>query len=236
MTIKNWDRFLESVELNYTSDFEVIKNLCGPFFKEMSKMKDPELLFKGKYNTSNGETISPRCMKFKRRKGRIPVDMNEDISKILDKHSEEKFGFRMRGDGVFATKWQYHASSYMDGRTKPYVFFPVGDYRYVWSYKIKDLFTDIVGDDWYPDPDDYTEEQKNTGIGFDSKMWSMKKEVQEEIKDIFDNYELGSPENSTMDDIGPEEISFDCDEYLLVSIEDKVIMEEFGLGQYYYDV
>ena len=58
-----------------------------------------------------------------------------DIDNVFD----EDFGVRPRTQGAFTT------GSYADAGTygKPYLFFPIGEYKYIWSDRVKDMWINV---------------------------------------------------------------------------------------------
>lgn len=71
--------------------------------------------------------------------GRTPRDTPEDIHYELNYEFNEKFGWNVR-DGIFAS------SNYIDIQVYgvPKVFMPIGEYEFVWSPTIKDLYTKYI--------------------------------------------------------------------------------------------
>ena len=60
------------------------------------------------------------------------------LSKELDKVFKNKFGWKARSEGVFSVGDK--SSTFLYGR--PFYFFPIGRYKYLWSTHIGDLFCD----------------------------------------------------------------------------------------------
>ena len=69
------------------------------------------------------------------RTDRIPSDIKMEIHNEYDKLFYEKFGWKARSEGVFAS------GSKRISYGKPYLFFPVNGYKFVWSPDIFDLYT-----------------------------------------------------------------------------------------------
>ena len=106
---------------------KILNRDCAKFLKEMRGEYD--LLFRGSYKKVN------RIAKIKHNKERKPKDTPQELHDLLNKKFKKKFGWPVR-NGIFTT------SSYImaDGYGIPYKFFPIGDYKYVYSTKIEDLF------------------------------------------------------------------------------------------------
>ena len=101
-----------------------IRENCKPFLSEKVIM----------YRGSKKDI--PLMRKTRRRKMRKPKDTDIRIHKIADKFFMKKFGWKPRTQGVFAVGSRTSAMSY--GR--PYYFFPIGKFRYVWSPIKSDFF------------------------------------------------------------------------------------------------
>jgi hypothetical protein len=241
MKIKDWNRFIESIENNFREDFEKVRELCGPFLHEMGNMKgDPDILFRGMRNhvyniglgnNIRGEKLTEHVFKYPSRKDRIPTDTNKILTDIMDKYSLDKFGFRMRSEGTFATKRSEVAVDYGGS----FAFFPIGNYNYVWSYLVDDFYVYVSDLDWYPNRFTIEEYEKGYGLKFNEKDWFNRPEVQSEIKKYLDNYIEGGPDNSTMGEVSKEEISFNCEEYLVLDLDYHYVCDEFGFTKYRHD-
>jgi len=70
------------------------------------------------------------------RKDRRPFSTDYREHEMIDKMFEKEFGWKVRSNSVFATSNEFDADTY--GR--PYLFFPVGKFKYVWSPKVRDLW------------------------------------------------------------------------------------------------
>jgi hypothetical protein len=108
---------------------KVISNNCKPFLKEIKPIGAP-------LQRGIKSTIIDTYIRRKSRKNRKPKDMELKWHKELDELFLEKFGWRARSGGVFT---QVSPKFY----SNPYLFFPAGNYKYVWSPKIQDLFREV---------------------------------------------------------------------------------------------
>jgi hypothetical protein len=120
----------------------ILENECKQFLDEVKEGKVTPI-FRGVKNVDDGNTKGLYIKSS--RIDRAPLDTREDVSYILDNFFEEKFGVRLRSTGVFTSKFPTVASDY--GR--PYLFFPIGDYKYFWNTDIKDLYGDIEQKGYY---------------------------------------------------------------------------------------
>lgn len=73
------------------------------------------------------------------RPDRQPKDTPQIYHDMIDDIFKKKYGWRARSEGVFASG-EVMAKEY----GKAYLFFPVNGYKYLWSEKIQDLYSDVV--------------------------------------------------------------------------------------------
>jgi len=120
---------------------KMIARDCKPYLKENTIVKTSVgYIFK-----SNG-TLYRGCKgkvdvfkKITPRSNRIPVDITVDIHKRLDVLFKEKFGWKVRSEGVFTTGSKFVAGCY-GGDDGGYIVFPIGKYKFVWSPKVYDMW------------------------------------------------------------------------------------------------
>lgn len=132
----------EYTDEDFNEIIEMLENECKEFLDEVKQSKVGPI-FRGAKNVDDTYTkgIGVKGSRIDRQ----PLDTRRDVSEILDICFEEKFGVKLRSNGVFASRLPTVASDY--GR--PYLFFPIGDYKYYWSPDVKDLYGDIEGEPWY---------------------------------------------------------------------------------------
>jgi hypothetical protein len=165
----------------------IIKTDCQPFFKENTSGR---FLYRGT-NKSIGEIekIIPR-------KERKPSDMPRFLHNELNIVFAKKFGWPVR-NGVFATSDDREAEEYGD----LYLFFPIGNYKYVWSPKIPDLWKLF---------------DKNTGIFKDlMHMTSIKPSEEKYLEKSVDTY-IDKDLSKAMKTNKSHEISFLCEAYYMI--------------------
>jgi hypothetical protein len=144
------NRYL-SVDLENFSEVKGILNKdCSKFINEMVSTKS-EILFRGFNFLGDHKSPIKGVYEVDSQRGRFPKDMRMKFSDRLDDFFEDKFGERLRRNGVFVTKNPYTASNYSEPSTKSYIFFPIGDYKYYWSNDIPDLFTYVENETFYMD-------------------------------------------------------------------------------------
>jgi hypothetical protein len=110
---------------------------CKPFLKEMNKSipsGDKNALFYRGYDSFRSGAIG--LQKKKPRTNRQPKDTPRIVHKILDDAFYRVFKWSVRSEGLFTTS----QTSYADNYGTLTIFFPIGNYKYVWSSKIKDLY------------------------------------------------------------------------------------------------
>ncbi len=70
---------------------------------------------------------------------RSPSDSLIEIHEFADMWFQQHFGWRARSQGTFVTGRKTEAAAY----GHPHLIFPVGEFDYIWSPKIHDLYTAI---------------------------------------------------------------------------------------------
>lgn len=181
-THENWhgtigNTFAQQVEHQYKDkgyeddDFDnIIKILeedCKEFLKELSSFEDIDLLFRG---CRHANDVDNGIWQKQSESDRFPKDTSKDISNTFNKYFKQKLGVELRKVGTFASKSPDIASDY----GTPYLFFPIGKYKYYWSYYTEDLFTDIQYQDWYHKSDEDIEKKWDLLYGENTKNgeWS----------------------------------------------------------------
>ena len=141
-----------------------------------------------------GDTASFRFYGTKKpRSDRRPLDSPKLLHDTLDKVLFKQFGWKPRSEGVFATKSHGIASDFaLKGTT--YLFFPIGDFKFVYNTKWSDLFA------WWRDA---------------PKHGTTEHEVIEQMKDdgVYDTFTDKNLNKVTHQ----SEVSFKCKEYYLVN-------------------
>ena len=167
---------------------------CLPFLKELRKNGIKNFLYRGTNKSlKNMSMIIPR-------KNREPSDMRLGVHNELDNLFKKRFGWKPRSEGVFAT-FNYHIANEYGN---PYLFFPIGEYKYIFSPKIEDLFTYvqnkdyyyIIGNEKYVDitwHDEYNElygKNSENGEWYYKGKQTGKNDIKSAIKKISDIYDL----------------------------------------------
>ena len=152
-------RFKDYLREEEQEDYEYVKSL--PPLKTLINVECPGLLKRmgnngllyrgvtqlGSYegNFSLPESKDPITVYRKKvRKDRIPMSMNADVSRALDKWFEKNFSFRARSQAIFVFGERGRGSAEGYGGKKCIVF-PIGKFSYVWSPNVDDLYSTVDG-------------------------------------------------------------------------------------------
>lgn len=112
------------------SDIQKVRDDCKIFINWQKAQSYLMPIYRGKNN------LPKAINKLTRRKNRIPMNTRPKINRILDDLLNKKFHWKPRSSGVFTCGDFDLVGGY--GAQK--LFFPIGNYRYVWSTKEDDLF------------------------------------------------------------------------------------------------
>jgi len=130
--------FLTEKIISPENVIKILVSSCQPFLKEIKNGRNG-FLYRGKnsYSAASIERFSSRI-------DRKPKDMSALNHDILDELFEKKFGWKSRSEGVFCSGHPSIAARY----GSIYIFFPIGEYKYLWSPEIKDLFDRVRMKSW----------------------------------------------------------------------------------------
>jgi len=119
---------------------KTLKDECGPYIRDASDAKR----FLGRWIKQEFRGIN----KIKPRTDRKPTDTPKWLHVYMDKLFFKKFGWKPRSEGVFAL-----AVNKIEYMTSYYPVFPIGEYGYIWSPKVTDLYMTLKDkfDDTYKD-------------------------------------------------------------------------------------
>ena len=129
--------------LNYLTEDEkmpdivrLIKRDCKPWLSTISSLIGTGKCFIRHVTMKNYVT---NITKFTPRTDREPRDSSQKLHDLVDNELFKKFNWKPRSEGVFV--WPVKKISSLDVFDGLYnVFYPIGEFKYVWSPKIKDLF------------------------------------------------------------------------------------------------
>lgn len=114
--------------------YDEIKVQCEPFLKEVKGSSH-----EAKRGRKNDISIAK---KIKTRTNRKPTDTPFVIHDIINKTMKKKFGWYGRSEGVFANSTA--APGIVGHYGKPYYFYPVGNFKYLWHPQYKDVVLHLV--------------------------------------------------------------------------------------------
>lgn len=123
-------KLFEKLEINEIS--EILKRDCSEFLK-LLKQSGQGPIFRG------FEDMYSEFDEFQSHTERHPRDMSIEVHRTLDELFENKFGIKVRSRGNFCTFDIETAKRY----GKPFMFFPIGEFKYFWNPKVLDLYTEI---------------------------------------------------------------------------------------------
>jgi len=111
----------------------VLKKNCAPFIKEMKSSN----LHNWFYRATGGYHYEDISKPIKPRTNRKPRNTPKEIHEYMDMRCKKKFGWKSRSEGVFVSS---HRNALEMNYGEPYLFFPIGSYKYIYHPRIKDIF------------------------------------------------------------------------------------------------
>lgn len=100
-----------------------------------------ELAGKGFYYRFTKSHSTDTIMKLEPRRDRRPRDMMSYNQKLFDECFYDKFGWKPRSEGVFTLPDSPHTDNAGLRYGDKFIFFPIGNYHYVWAPGIFDLYS-----------------------------------------------------------------------------------------------
>jgi hypothetical protein len=201
-------QYINEEESNIDKILSVLQKDCKPFLKEL----DSNFVWRGTHRNINAiKELKSRL------ENRRPSDTDAEVHYHINELFKKKFKWYAR-NGVFATGNYQIARDY----GKPFMFFPIGNFKYVWSPDIEDFFTEI-------DESDYTNYDGGSDMYDVESDWDEQYGEDQEGHWEYDGKEVDSKDSmEIIDDLGidPEEF----DEYLLSWVPDM------SLSDFTYDV
>ena len=119
---------------------DILKKDCSKFIKEANGF-----FWRGIWGAQHG--LSPSKIDYKSltpRKDRVSKNTPPEVHHQFDIFFKDTFGWKARSEGAFATRELVHAQGYGN----PWMFFPIGNYKYIYSEDIQDLY-DEAEQLWY---------------------------------------------------------------------------------------
>lgn len=177
-----------------------IQKECKPFLRDIKNADS--FLYRGMMHGKG------TFFKKKVRKNRVPTTTTKSLHEAYDRYFNEKFGWKARSNGLFVTGSTNDAGSY--GRT--YMIFPIGNYKFVWSEDVGDLF--IYGHD--------NNLRSNKHMDFKN---TPPEEYYQTVKNVMDK--ASYTDKNIVSAINSEnEIMINSDTYYALDIFYKPVMEE----------
>lgn len=122
-----------------------LKTECSAFLSQTSKpfFRGVRAAYLSKmeiaFETELDDGTSIIAYRMNRVVDRQPKDMNIETHHLANEYFKKKFGWNVRKDGVFATGDIFAASEY----GAPFFILPIGEFRFIWSENVHDLFSHI---------------------------------------------------------------------------------------------
>ena len=124
---------------------EKIKRDCQPYLKEMGQKDMFSAYDRGRALYRGLDSYKGFLKKRVRLGSRRPTDMNIDDHNMINKYFKKKYGAPFR-NALFLTGNRRNAAGYNTGSGAAYyLIFPIGEFKFIWSSRITDLFSAIVG-------------------------------------------------------------------------------------------
>jgi hypothetical protein len=193
MRLKNYITEEKQVDI-----VKLIKKDCGPWLRTINPIINSG---KGFVRYSFKERIK-FIKNFFPRTDREPRDNSQELHNTFDKGFLEKFGWKGRSEGVFVWPVNNIAAfllDSLDGDSHTFIFYPIGEFKYIWSPKVKDLFN--VSRGAIETPEDFIKTYINKNL----------------LKSIKGPLNTGN------------EVMFKCSSYYLVNMKHMALLMENGI-------
>lgn len=113
---------------------EAITRDCKQFLKQM----EGRLALRGTRSSANNGLANQYLFKRSVRDDRKGMNTRPELQAEYDRWFNQHFGVKPRSAGIFTTGSAKEAKSY----GTVYAVFPIGEFKYIWSPKVDDLFFD----------------------------------------------------------------------------------------------
>jgi len=141
MKFKQYINETDMIDLSFLIDDDVadeltkkLKKECAQYLKEMGRGRKENWLYR---STEHQFDI---FKKFTPRINRKPRNTPKEIHRMMDDLFKKKFGWKARSEGVFTSS---DISQLENVYGEPYMFFPIGNYKYVYHPTIRDIFMEM---------------------------------------------------------------------------------------------
>ena len=129
-------KFFRQTQENVDEFASFLDKNCKPWFKEVGNYYDASNPVYRGVKQSIGTFI---IKKGARHKDREPKLTAKPVFEVFDKAFAEEFGWWVRSKGVFTGNYQVTGSY-----GTPYMFFPMGSYKYVWSFRFRKVWSKLT--------------------------------------------------------------------------------------------
>ena len=119
----------EAKEIDPEEIDELIDKNCKPILKELKG----HILYRGI------KKLHSPCYKIQTREDRKPTDTPKAIQKIFDDICQNLYGWKPRASGLFVSGDKFQANAYGN----IYTIWPIGNFKFIWSAKIRDFYTTL---------------------------------------------------------------------------------------------
>lgn len=116
----------------YDLAFSIVQKKCQPFLEQCGG----KAIFRGMKYTSD-------YLQNPVRQDRRPSSTPTFVHHAIDDWFDDRFGIKARSNAMFATGDFRIAGHYGGNLQKVYAVFPIGDFKFVWSRQVGDLFLEI---------------------------------------------------------------------------------------------
>ncbi len=123
--------------------WEKLRRECRPFLKEYKKtgLVGKKIIYRGGRGNINTKKYGG-IQALIPREDRRPKDMPPALHQKFDQDFYDRHNWYPRSEGVFTTAKKTTAASY----GKPFLFYPIGKYKYLWSSETEDLYSFADGE------------------------------------------------------------------------------------------
>lgn len=201
---------------DYSKLKDILFGECREYLEYLS-VKGNDILLRG-VNKQYIDLLTKKTVRMDRNSLSTP----QHISDLIDDFIERKVGYRLRSQSLFCS-----TSGMAKNYGNVYMVFPIGYYE-IFNYGGSlDLWNSIEGFEWYKifrydfDPrEDRVEKILPEGEDIDEFVERMRAEMEEDIDRLTDGINTGNPSYTH------GELSLICDEYYLVDIGYKKMIEK----------
>ena len=171
---------------------EIVSKECSKIIKTC--INAGGFIYRGLRITDRLKEIGENIYMVTPRKNRKPKDTTEELHTLVDISFKKRFGWNARSEGIFCTGSIKEALDY--GNTIG-IIFPVDGFKYLWSHKIRDLYSDQLQNIYDEVDSEYFDKYggtftkghwENEATG-EKKHWKSENEIEQSIVFPIDHIE-----------------------------------------------